>query len=154
MEHGALCSLLFSHSQLVQRGTLSRSMPLRDRMFGAPRVCGPAARGHVHLPTPAGSTASPGGRRRLAAGDEEPTVEVEQPRMRGSGRSRRRSQRGSMANSGTLAALGSSQGSAPEVDDLPRQEEEESESFISSLSLPLCLAAFSGVLENKKFLTP
>ncbi|EEC13172.1 presenilin, putative, partial [Ixodes scapularis] len=47
------------------------------------------------------------------------------PRMRGSGRSRRRSQRGSMANSGTLAALGSSQGSAPEVDDLPRQEEEE-----------------------------
>ncbi|KAG0410081.1 hypothetical protein HPB47_012793, partial [Ixodes persulcatus] len=72
-----------------------------------------------------GSTASPGGRRRLAAGDEEPTVEVEQPRMRGSGRSRRRSQRGSMANSGTLAALGSSQGSAPEVDDLPRQEEEE-----------------------------
>ncbi|CAN7976892.1 unnamed protein product, partial [Ixodes persulcatus] len=119
-----LC-VLFSHSQFVQRGTLSRSMPLRDRMFGAPRVCGPAARGHVHLPTPAGSTASPGGRRRLAAGDEEPTVEVEQPRMRGSGRSRRRSQRGSMANSGTLAALGSSQGSAPEVDDLPRQEEEE-----------------------------
>ncbi|KAM7288816.1 presenilin-1 isoform X2 [Ixodes scapularis] len=72
-----------------------------------------------------GSTASPGGRRRSAAGDDEPTVEVEQPRMRGSGRSRRRSQRGSMANSGTLAALGSSQGSAPEVDDLPRQEEEE-----------------------------
>lgn len=72
-----------------------------------------------------GSTGSPVQRGHASGDDTEPHVELEQPRMRDGatgatgGRTRRRSQRGSMAISGTLAGL-----EPPEPEDIPHQEEE------------------------------